>query len=63
MVATGENSSYLQTLEAGIVGDQRSVSLRGIRALGGTKQSGLGRGGASAGMLEFQETRYVAWKA
>ena len=55
--------TYSDRLEAGIVGINDPLPSVAFAPMGGTKQSGLGREGASAGMQEFQETRYVAWRA
>jgi succinate-semialdehyde dehydrogenase/glutarate-semialdehyde dehydrogenase len=54
---------YSDRLEAGIVGINDPLPSVAFAPMGGTKQSGLGREGSSAGLQEFQETRYVAWRA
>jgi len=54
---------YSDRLEAGIVGINDPLPSVSFAPMGGTKQSGLGREGSSDGMREFQETRYVAWRA
>lgn len=54
--------TYSDRLEAGIVGINDPLPSVAFAPMGGTKQSGLGREGASDGMQEFQETRYVAWR-
>jgi succinate-semialdehyde dehydrogenase/glutarate-semialdehyde dehydrogenase len=48
-------------IDAGIIGINDAVPSVAFEPMGGTKQSGLGREGASVGMEEFQETHYVAW--
>ncbi|TFC63822.1 NAD-dependent succinate-semialdehyde dehydrogenase [Cryobacterium sp. TMT2-4] len=53
---------FSDRLEAGIVGINDPLPSVAFAPMGGTKQSGLGREGSSAGMEEFQETRYVAWR-
>lgn len=51
-----------EELEAGIVGINDPVPSVAFAPMGGVKQSGLGREGASIGMEEFQDTRYLAWR-
>ncbi|HWK30094.1 MAG TPA: aldehyde dehydrogenase family protein [Solirubrobacter sp.] len=47
-------------LEAGMVAVNRGVVSDPAAPFGGVKQSGLGREGASEGILEFLETKYIA---
>lgn len=47
-------------IEAGMVGINRGLISDPAAPFGGVKQSGLGREGAHEGMLEFQETKYIA---
>lgn len=49
-------------LEAGIVGINDPLPSVAFAPMGGVKQSGLGREGASIGLEEFQDTRYLAWR-
>src|SRR5213078_3656133 len=47
-------------LDAGMVGVNRGVVSDPSAPFGGVKQSGLGREGGHAGLLEFTETKYIA---
>jgi succinate-semialdehyde dehydrogenase/glutarate-semialdehyde dehydrogenase len=49
-----------ERLEAGMVGINRGVVSDPAAPFGGVKQSGLGREGGHAGLLEFTETKYIA---
>ncbi|MFN3258671.1 MAG: NAD-dependent succinate-semialdehyde dehydrogenase [Ilumatobacter sp.] len=49
-----------ERLEAGMVGLNRGAVSDVAAPFGGMKQSGLGREGASEGILEFCETQYIA---
>jgi succinate-semialdehyde dehydrogenase/glutarate-semialdehyde dehydrogenase len=49
-----------ETIEAGMVGINRGFLSDVAAPFGGVKQSGLGREGGHAGLLEFCETKYVA---
>jgi succinate-semialdehyde dehydrogenase/glutarate-semialdehyde dehydrogenase len=49
-----------ERLEAGIVGANNALPSVAFAPMGGVKQSGLGREGASAGLEEFQDVRYLA---
>ncbi len=49
-----------EALESGMVGINRGVMSDPAAPFGGVKESGLGREGASDGMLEFQEIKYIA---
>ena len=51
-----------EQLEAGIVGLNDPVPSVVFAPMGGVKQSGLGREGASLGLEEFTEPRYLAWR-
>lgn len=51
-----------EKVEAGIVGINDPVPSVAFAPLGGVKQSGLGREGASEGLEEFLDTRYLAWR-
>ncbi|MDH6291354.1 acyl-CoA reductase-like NAD-dependent aldehyde dehydrogenase [Rhodococcus opacus] len=47
-------------LVLGITGINNALLPAAFAPIGGTKQSGLGREGAEAGLEEFEETRYLA---
>lgn len=49
-----------EAIEAGMVGVNRGLISDPAAPFGGVKQSGVGREGAHEGMLEFQETKYIA---
>jgi succinate-semialdehyde dehydrogenase/glutarate-semialdehyde dehydrogenase len=49
-----------ERLEVGIVGANNALPTVCFAPMGGVKQSGLGREGASAGLEEFQDVRYLA---
>lgn len=49
-----------EAIEAGMVGVNRGLISDPAAPFGGVKQSGLGREGAHEGMLEYQETKYIA---
>jgi succinate-semialdehyde dehydrogenase/glutarate-semialdehyde dehydrogenase len=49
-----------EALEAGMVGINRGVVSDPAAPFGGVKQSGLGREGGHAGLLEFTEAKYIA---
>ncbi|WP_422935158.1 NAD-dependent succinate-semialdehyde dehydrogenase [Sinomonas sp. P47F7] len=51
-----------EELEAGIVGINDPVPSVAFAPMGGVKQSGLGREGASLGIEEFTEPKYIAWR-
>jgi succinate-semialdehyde dehydrogenase/glutarate-semialdehyde dehydrogenase len=62
-VYTSDLAAGLRTAEAlhaGMVGLNRGVVSDPAAPFGGTKQSGLGREGGHAGLLEFTESKYVA---
>ncbi len=62
----GEERAAMQVatrLDAGMVAVNRGVVSDPAAPFGGTKQSGLGREGASEGILEFLETQYIAVSA
>ncbi|MGT2462264.1 aldehyde dehydrogenase family protein [Sinomonas atrocyanea] len=54
--------AFGEELEAGIVGINDAVPSVAFAPMGGVKQSGLGREGASVGIEEFLDTRYLAWR-
>lgn len=54
--------TFGEELEAGIVGINDAVPSVAFAPMGGVKQSGLGREGASVGIEEFLDTRYLAWR-
>jgi len=49
-------------LQAGIVGVNDPVPSVAFAPMGGVKQSGLGREGATIGLEEFTEPKYIAWR-
>ncbi|WP_149256725.1 NAD-dependent succinate-semialdehyde dehydrogenase [Actinomadura sp. K4S16] len=49
-------------LQVGIVGANDPLPSVAFAPMGGVKQSGLGREGAAAGLTEFQDVRYLAWR-
>ncbi len=49
-----------ERLEVGIVGANNALPTVCFAPMGGVKQSGLGREGASAGLAEFQDVRYLS---
>lgn len=49
-----------EKLDVGITGINNSLPTVSFAPMGGTKQSGLGREGGSAGLEEFEETRYLS---
>lgn len=49
-------------LHAGIVGINDPLPSVAFAPMGGVKQSGLGREGASIGLEEFTESKYLAWR-
>jgi succinate-semialdehyde dehydrogenase/glutarate-semialdehyde dehydrogenase len=49
-----------ERIEAGMVAINRGVASEPAAPFGGSKQSGLGREGADAGILEFLEPKYLA---
>jgi succinate-semialdehyde dehydrogenase/glutarate-semialdehyde dehydrogenase len=49
-----------ERLEVGIVGANNALPSVAFAPMGGVKQSGLGREGASVGLEEFQDVRYLA---
>ena len=49
-----------EAIEAGMVGVNRGLISDPAAPFGGVKQSGVGREGAREGVLEFQETKYIA---
>lgn len=55
----GRVERMAEGLEAGIVGVNSALASATYAPMGGIKQSGLGREGGTAGIEEFQETRYV----
>jgi succinate-semialdehyde dehydrogenase/glutarate-semialdehyde dehydrogenase len=58
----GRAWAFGEDLEAGIVGINDPVPSVAFAPMGGVKQSGLGREGASVGLEEFLDTRYLAWR-
>jgi acyl-CoA reductase-like NAD-dependent aldehyde dehydrogenase len=52
-----------ERLDAGILGVNDALPSVAFAPMGGTTQSGLGREGAALGLEEFQDVRYVAWRA
>jgi succinate-semialdehyde dehydrogenase/glutarate-semialdehyde dehydrogenase len=54
--------TFGEELEAGIVGINDAVPSVAFAPMGGVKQSGLGREGASVGIEEFLDTHYLAWR-
>jgi succinate-semialdehyde dehydrogenase/glutarate-semialdehyde dehydrogenase len=56
----GRGFNVAERLEAGMVGINRGVVSDPAAPFGGVKQSGLGREGGHAGMLEYLETKYIA---
>jgi succinate-semialdehyde dehydrogenase/glutarate-semialdehyde dehydrogenase len=48
-----------EALEAGMVGINEGVISTEVAPFGGVKQSGLGREGASEGLDEYLESKYV----
>lgn len=55
----GRVERMVEGLEAGIVGVNSALASAAYAPMGGVKQSGLGREGGTAGIEEFQETRYM----
>lgn len=51
-----------ERLEVGILGINDPLSSVVFAPMGGVKRSGLGGEGASAGLEEFQDVRYLAWR-
>lgn len=51
---------FAEKLDVGIIGVNNPLPTVVYAPMGGTKQSGLGREGASVGLEEFQEVRYLA---
>jgi succinate-semialdehyde dehydrogenase/glutarate-semialdehyde dehydrogenase len=49
-----------ERLEAGIVGVNHALPTVVFAPMGGVKQSGLGREGASLGLEEFEEVHYLS---
>ena len=49
----------MEGLEYGIVGINEGIISTEVAPFGGMKQSGLGREGASEGILEFLEEKYL----
>jgi succinate-semialdehyde dehydrogenase/glutarate-semialdehyde dehydrogenase len=49
-----------EQLDAGILGISNALPSVCFAPMGGSKQSGIGREGAAAGLEEFKETRYLA---
>jgi succinate-semialdehyde dehydrogenase/glutarate-semialdehyde dehydrogenase len=49
-----------ERLQVGIVGANNALPTVCFAPMGGVKQSGLGREGASAGLEEFQDVRYLS---
>ena len=49
-----------EQLQAGIVGVNNALPTVAFAPMGGVKQSGLGREGASIGLEEFEDVRYLA---
>ena len=49
-----------ERLEAGIVGVNNALPSVAFAPMGGVKQSGLGREGASVGLEEFEDVRYLS---
>ena len=49
-----------ERLQAGIIGANNALPSVCFAPMGGVKQSGLGREGASAGLEEFQDVRYLS---
>jgi succinate-semialdehyde dehydrogenase/glutarate-semialdehyde dehydrogenase len=63
-VYTGDLARGLRLSEAldfGMVGLNRGVVSDPAAPFGGVKQSGLGREGAHAGLLEYLTTKYVSF--
>ena len=58
----GRGWRIAEELEAGIVGINDPLPSVAFAPMGGVKQSGLGREGASLGMEEFTEPKYLAWR-
>jgi succinate-semialdehyde dehydrogenase / glutarate-semialdehyde dehydrogenase len=56
----GRGLRVSEKLEAGMVGLNRGLVSDPAAPFGGTKQSGIGREGGHDGMLEFQESKYIA---
>ncbi len=56
----GRGLAVSERLESGMVGLNRGAMSDPAAPFGGMKQSGLGREGASEGILEFCETQYIA---
>ena len=50
-----------ESLDAGIVGVNHSLPTSCQAPMGGVKQSGLGREGATLGLEEFQEVKYISF--
>jgi succinate-semialdehyde dehydrogenase/glutarate-semialdehyde dehydrogenase len=51
-----------EQLQAGIVGVNDPLPSVAFAPMGGVKQSGLGREGATIGLEEFTEPKYLAWR-
>lgn len=56
---TGEAIRVARRIDAGMVAVNRPVISDPAAPFGGMKQSGLGREGASEGILEFLEEKYI----
>ncbi len=52
--------AFSERLEFGMVGLNRGLVSDPAAAFGGMKQSGIGREGAHAGLMEFLETQYIS---
>jgi succinate-semialdehyde dehydrogenase/glutarate-semialdehyde dehydrogenase len=59
----GEALAVAHRIDAGMVGVNRGVISDPAAPFGGMKQSGLGREGATEGILEFLEEKYIATSA
>ncbi len=57
----GRGLRVSERLESGMVGINRGVISDPAAPFGGVKQSGIGREGAHDGLLEFLETKYIAF--
>jgi succinate-semialdehyde dehydrogenase/glutarate-semialdehyde dehydrogenase len=56
----GRASRVAGRLQAGMVGINRGLVSNVAAPFGGIKQSGLGREGGAEGLLEYQQTKYLA---
>ncbi|MCT2590696.1 NAD-dependent succinate-semialdehyde dehydrogenase [Streptomyces sp. N2-109] len=56
----GRAWTFAERLEAGVIGVNEALPSVAFAPMGGSKQSGLGREGAAAGLMEFTEPQYLS---